>query len=147
MAKKRGIYKICKSMVAVFCVIVIVAGGTVKVKAASVGRAISVCVTGCGNVIGAAGLSVYWDYSDGNYVGPEDYSMLYVPNDNSDSVCSFSDLKTNDYSNGWSYVQCNYLALEDDCAVFGNLYASCNTYGDQDNRDEITYVRCDHPIE
>lgn len=142
MAKKRGIYKIYKSMVAVFCAIVIVTGGTVRVKAASVGKAISTCITDCGVVLGAAGLSVYWDYSDGNYVGPEDYAALYVPKDNNGSVCSFSNFKTNDYSNGWSYVQCNYFAWKDECYVYGELYVSCDTYGEFDNRAEMLEVWC-----
>lgn len=144
----KKLNKMCKCIISVFCVIVfIVSGSVLRVNAAEPGRAVSVCITQCNNVIGAAGLSVYWDYNDGEYVGPEDYSALYVPNNNNGSVCSFRNFKTNDYSNGWSYVQCEYLALKDDCAVWGELYVSADTYGESDNRDKIVLAKCNHPIE
>ncbi len=147
MIKKRGIYKICKSMIAVLCAIIMVTVSTVRIKAATIGKAISTCITDCGVVLGAAGLSVYWDYNDGEYVGPEDYSMLYVPKDNNGSVCSFSNFETNDYSNGWSYVRCDYYTWKDGCYVYGELYVSCDTYGEFDNWGRITESFCAYSID
>lgn len=147
MIKKREVCKICKSIIAVLCAIAIVMGGTVRVKAATIGTAVSNCVTECGKFLGVATLSVCWDYNDGEYVGSEDHSVLYVPDRNNDSICSFNNFKSNDYSNGWAYVQCTYLVISGDCSIFGELYASCDTYGEYDNHGNIIKTLCTHAID
>jgi len=140
--------KMCRCAFAVFCAFVLfcVHTGTVFAYERDDDN-ISVCVAECGAVIGAAGLFVDWDCSEGNYVGPENYSVLYLPNNNNGSTCSFDEFDTNGYSNGWSYVQCKYLAVYDDCAVRGKIYCSADTYLEEDNYNEIIIRRCTHPFE